>query len=67
MLDLVAKLGELAKQHGAWVRLHYVYPYPHVDDVVPLMAEGLALPYLDVPFPAFASRCAQAHEAARQW
>jgi ribosomal protein S12 methylthiotransferase len=50
MLDLVAKLGELAKQHGAWVRLHYVYPYPHVDEVLPLMAEGLVLPYLDVPF-----------------
>jgi len=49
MLDLVAKLGEIAKQHGAWVRLHYVYPYPHVDEVVPLMAEGLVLPYLDVP------------------
>ena len=50
MLDLVAQLGELAKAHGAWVRLHYVYPYPHVDDVIPLMAEGLVLPYLDVPF-----------------
>ncbi|MFM2118832.1 MAG: hypothetical protein RL722_300 [Pseudomonadota bacterium] len=50
MLDLVAKLGELARQHGAWVRLHYVYPYPHVDEVLPLMAEGLVLPYLDVPF-----------------
>ena len=50
MLDLVAQLGELAKQHGAWVRLHYVYPYPHVDEVLPLMAEGLVLPYLDVPF-----------------
>jgi len=50
MLDLVAKLGELARPHGAWVRLHYVYPYPHVDDVIPLMAEGLVLPYLDVPF-----------------
>jgi len=49
MLDLVAKLGELARQHGAWVRLHYVYPYPHVDEIVPLMAEGLVLPYLDVP------------------
>ena len=45
MLDLVAALGEL----GAWVRLHYVYPYPHVDDVIPLMAEGNILPYLDVP------------------
>ncbi|MEX8496929.1 30S ribosomal protein S12 methylthiotransferase RimO [Leptothrix ochracea] len=50
MLDLVAQLGELAKQHGAWVRLHYVYPYPHVDEIVPMMAEGLVLPYLDVPF-----------------
>jgi len=49
MLDLVAKLGEIAKPFGAWVRLHYVYPYPHVDEVVPLMAEGLVLPYLDVP------------------
>jgi ribosomal protein S12 methylthiotransferase len=50
MLDLVAKLGELAKPFGAWVRLHYVYPYPHVDEVLPMMAEGLVLPYLDVPF-----------------
>lgn len=50
MLDLVAQLGELAKAHGAWVRLHYVYPYPHVDEVIPLMASGLVLPYLDVPF-----------------
>jgi ribosomal protein S12 methylthiotransferase len=50
MLDLVVQLGELARQHGAWVRLHYVYPYPHVDEVIPLMAEGLVLPYLDVPF-----------------
>ena len=50
MLDLVARLGELAKPYGAWVRLHYVYPYPHVDEVIPLMAEGLVLPYLDVPF-----------------
>ncbi len=45
-LDLARALGSL----GAWVRLHYVYPYPHVDEVVPLMAEGLVLPYLDVPF-----------------
>ncbi len=44
--DLAAALGEL----GAWVRLHYVYPYPHVDDVIPLMAEGRVLPYLDIPF-----------------
>jgi ribosomal protein S12 methylthiotransferase len=50
MLDLCAKLGEIAAKHGAWVRLHYVYPYPHVDEVLPLMAEGLVLPYLDVPF-----------------
>lgn len=46
---LVRALGELARAHGAWVRLHYVYPYPHVDDIIPLMAEGLCLPYLDVP------------------
>ena len=50
MLDLVRQLGLLAQEHGAWVRLHYVYPYPHVDEVLPLMAEGLVLPYLDVPF-----------------
>ncbi|HUG25194.1 30S ribosomal protein S12 methylthiotransferase RimO [Piscinibacter sp.] len=50
MLDLCEKLGELAERHGAWVRLHYVYPYPHVDDILPLMAEGRVLPYLDVPF-----------------
>ena len=49
MLDLVQKLGELAQPFGAWVRLHYVYPYPSVDAVVPLMASGLVLPYLDVP------------------
>jgi ribosomal protein S12 methylthiotransferase len=46
MLDLSRELGKL----GAWVRLHYVYPYPHVNDVIPLMAEGLVLPYLDIPF-----------------
>ncbi|MGE3250995.1 MAG: 30S ribosomal protein S12 methylthiotransferase RimO [Hyphomonadaceae bacterium] len=44
--DLAKELGEL----GVWVRLHYVYPYPHVDDVIPLMAEGKILPYLDIPF-----------------
>ncbi|MFG6449551.1 30S ribosomal protein S12 methylthiotransferase RimO [Roseateles sp. BYS180W] len=49
MYDLVAKLGELAKPYGAWVRLHYVYPYPHVDEILPLMADGLVLPYLDIP------------------
>src|SRR5947207_8075382 len=52
MLDLCRALGEL----GVWVRLHYVYPYPHVDDVVPLMAEGKILPYLDVPFQHAAAR-----------
>jgi ribosomal protein S12 methylthiotransferase len=45
-LDLCQALGDL----GAWVRLHYVYPYPHVDDVIPLMADGKILPYLDIPF-----------------
>lgn len=50
MLELCEKLGGLAEAHGAWVRLHYVYPYPHVDDILPLMAAGLVLPYLDVPF-----------------
>jgi ribosomal protein S12 methylthiotransferase len=49
MLELVQALGELAAPHGAWVRLHYVYPYPSVDEVIPLMATGLVLPYLDVP------------------
>jgi ribosomal protein S12 methylthiotransferase len=45
-IDLARGLGSL----GAWVRLHYVYPYPHVDDVIPLMAERKVLPYLDIPF-----------------
>ena len=47
--ELVQALGELAQPFGAWVRLHYVYPYPSVDDLLPLMADGLVLPYLDVP------------------
>jgi len=46
MYDLCEALSDL----GAWVRLHYVYPYPHVDDIIPLMAEGKILPYLDIPF-----------------
>lgn len=46
MLELCQALGKM----GVWVRLHYVYPYPHVDDVIPLMAEGSILPYLDIPF-----------------
>ena len=45
-VDLARALGEF----GVWVRLHYVYPYPHVDDVIPLMADGKVLPYLDIPF-----------------
>jgi ribosomal protein S12 methylthiotransferase len=44
--DLARELGDM----GAWIRLHYVYPYPHVDEVIPLMAEGKVLPYLDIPF-----------------
>jgi ribosomal protein S12 methylthiotransferase len=48
-----ARLTELCRalgEHGVWVRLHYVYPYPHVDELIPLMSEGLILPYLDIPF-----------------
>ena len=52
MTGLCGALGEL----GAWVRLHYVYPYPHVDEVIPLMAEGKILPYLDIPFQHAAPR-----------
>jgi ribosomal protein S12 methylthiotransferase len=50
MLELCEELSKLAEPHGAWIRLHYVYPYPHVDEIVPLMATGRILPYLDVPF-----------------
>jgi ribosomal protein S12 methylthiotransferase len=46
MLELCEALGSL----GVWVRLHYVYPYPHVDEVIPMMADGRILPYLDIPF-----------------
>jgi ribosomal protein S12 methylthiotransferase len=49
MLELVQALGEMAAPYGAWIRLHYVYPYPSVDTILPLMATGLVLPYLDVP------------------
>jgi len=52
MKDLVVALGEL----GVWVRLHYVYPYPHVDEVIPLMVEGKVLPYIDVPFQHASAR-----------
>lgn len=51
MTDLSRELGKLGSaKNDVWVRLHYVYPYPHVDQVIPLMAEGLVLPYLDIPF-----------------
>ena len=56
MTDLARGLGTL----GAWIRLHYVYPYPHVDDVIPLMAEGKILPYLDIPFQHAAPRVLKA-------
>jgi ribosomal protein S12 methylthiotransferase len=63
--DLARELGGL----GAWVRLHYVYPYPHVRDLIPLMAEGLVLPYLDIPFqhadPGVLKRMARPAAAAR--
>ncbi|PZO67090.1 MAG: 30S ribosomal protein S12 methylthiotransferase RimO [Paracoccus denitrificans] len=63
--DLARDLGGL----GAWVRLHYVYPYPHVRDLIPLMAEGLVLPYLDIPFqhahPDVLKRMARPAAAAR--
>jgi ribosomal protein S12 methylthiotransferase len=49
MTQLTQALGELAKQYGAWVRLHYVYPYPHVDEIIPMMGDGHILPYLDIP------------------
>ena len=52
MTELAAAMGEL----GAWVRLHYVYPYPHVDEIIPLMAEGKILPYLDIPFQHASAR-----------
>ncbi len=50
LLELCTWLADLAEPFGAWVRLHYVYPYPSVDEVLPLMAQGRVLPYLDVPF-----------------
>lgn len=63
--DLAREMGRL----GAWVRLHYVYPYPHVRDLVPLMAQGLVLPYLDIPFqhadPGVLRRMARPAAAAR--
>jgi ribosomal protein S12 methylthiotransferase len=50
MLDLVQAMADMAEPYGAWVRLHYVYPYPSVDEVIPLMVSARVLPYLDVPF-----------------
>jgi ribosomal protein S12 methylthiotransferase len=50
MKELCIELAALARSYGAWVRLHYVYPYPAVDEILPLMADGSILPYLDVPF-----------------
>jgi ribosomal protein S12 methylthiotransferase len=50
MLELCEQLARLAEPFSAWVRLHYVYPYPHVDELLPLLASGRVLPYLDVPF-----------------
>ncbi|MCC2955393.1 30S ribosomal protein S12 methylthiotransferase RimO [Massilia sp. IC2-477] len=49
LTQLTEELGKLARQYGAWVRMHYVYPYPHVDQVIPLMGDGHVLPYLDIP------------------
>jgi ribosomal protein S12 methylthiotransferase len=73
MQALCEALGEL----GVWVRLHYVYPYPHVDEVIPLMAEGKILPYLDIPFQHASPRILRAMkrpahdsktlERIRQW
>ena len=50
MVELCERLSQLAEPFGAWVRLHYVYPYPHVDELIPMMAQGRILPYLDIPF-----------------
>ena len=62
MTDLARELGQLRTPEGAppWVRLHYVYPYPHVDAVIPLMAEGLLTPYLDIPFQHASPKILQA-------
>lgn len=60
--DMCDALGDM----GVWVRLHYVYPYPHVDDVIPMMAEGKILPYLDIPFPACQPKNFKGDEASGQ-
>ena len=66
MLELCEQLARLAEPFGAWVRLHYVYPYPHVDELLPLMASGRVLPYLDVPFQHSHPDVLRAHEAPGQ-
>ena len=67
--DLARELGKLGGPNKPWVRLHYVYPYPHVRDLIPLMADGLVLPYLDIPFqhahPDTLRRMARPAAAAR--
>ncbi|MBC7479989.1 MAG: 30S ribosomal protein S12 methylthiotransferase RimO [Pseudorhodobacter sp.] len=67
--DLARELGQLGGDQKPWVRLHYVYPYPHVRDLIPLMAQGLILPYLDIPFqhahPETLRRMARPAAAAR--
>ena len=67
--DLARELGQLGAGRELWVRMHYVYPYPHVRDMIPLMAEGLILPYLDIPFqhahPETLRRMARPAAAAR--
>ena len=60
MLDLCHALGEVGGDQVPWVRLHYVYPYPHVDDIIPLMADGKILPYLDIPFQHGSARILKA-------
>lgn len=64
IIDLTTALGEI----DMWTRLHYVYPYPHVDKIVPLMAQqGKILPYLDVLLQAFVTRDSKANEASRTY
>ena len=69
LTDLARALGQLGGDNRPWVRLHYVYPYPHVRQLIPLMAEGLVLPYLDIPFqhahPDTLKRMARPAAAAR--
>ena len=64
MTDLVKELGQLAQANDAWVRLHYVYPYPHVDEIVPLMADGQGAAVSRRAVSTCASACAEGDEAA---